>query len=157
MILVSSCLCGINCRYNGGNNETEWVKKLYKDGKAVLICPECLGEMETPRHPHEIIGGNGTQVLSGKAKVMDKNKEIDSTEKFIKGANLSLELAKKHNIKLAILKSKSPSCGYGKIYDGTFSGKIIDGNGVACQLFIDNGIKIITEEDYDKWRDLNEL
>lgn len=157
MILVSACLCGINCKYSGGNNETDWVKKLCDKGKAVLVCPECLGNMEIPRPPHEIIGGNGADVLSGIARVMSKNKEIDSTDKFIKGAYLSLEQAKMHNIKLAILKSKSPSCGCGKIYDGTFSGKTIDGNGVTCQLLIDNGIKIITEEDYDKWRGLDEL
>lgn len=156
MILVSACLCGINCKYSGGNNETAWVKKLYDEGKAVTICPECLGEMSIPRPPDEIIGGTGSDVLSGKAKVTDKNK-IDSTDKFIKGACLSLEIAKKNNVKLAILKSRSPSCGCGKIYDGSFSGKTIDGNGVTSQLLINNNIKIITEEDHDKWRGLNEL
>lgn len=157
MILVSACLCGVNCKYSGGNNEKSWVKKLYNEGKAITVCPECLGNMKIPRPPHEIIGGAGADVLSGKAKVMDRTKKIDSTDKFLKGAYLSLELAQKHHIKLAILKSNSPSCGYGKIYDGTFSGKTIDGNGVACQLLIDNGINIITEEDYDKWGNFNEL
>lgn len=157
MILVSACLCGLNCKYSGGNNETEWVKKLYDTGRTVLACPECLGNMEIPRPPHEIQGGNGADVLSGKARVISKDKITDSTDKFIKGAELTLNIAKKNNVKLAILKAKSPSCGFGKIYDGSFSGKTIDGNGVACQLLIDNGIKVITEEDYEEWRVLNEL
>lgn len=146
MIVISACLCGVNCKYNGENNLNEKALKLFEEGKAVLICPEELGGMSTPRVPHEIKGGAGAEVLDGKALVISRDGE-DSTEKFISGAKEALEIAKDADAKLAILKAKSPSCGCGKIYDGSFKGIKIDGNGVTAELFIRNGIKVITEEE----------
>ncbi len=146
MIVISACLCGVNCKYNGENNLNEETLTLLKEGKAVLICPEQLGGLNTPRTPCEIVGGDGANVFDGKAKVVN-SRGGDSTEEFVKGAYEALKIAKAVGAKSAILKSKSPSCGYGKIYDGSFTGKKIVGNGVTAELFLRNGIKVYTEEE----------
>lgn len=136
MVLVSACLVGVNCKYNGGNNYNEKIMELVKNGEAILVCPEQLGGLTTPRNPSEI--SNGKVIM---------NNGHDVTSNFNRGAKEVLELAKRLNIKKAILKSKSPSCGHGLIYDGTFSGKKIIGNGITAQLLIDNGIEVITEDE----------
>lgn len=146
MILVSACLCGINCRYSGDSNACEKVKELLKNGEAIPVCPEQLGGLETPRLACEISGGTGKEVLHGNAKIIDKDGN-DRTLAFVKGAHEVLNVAKMMGIHKAILKAKSPSCGCGKIYDGTFNGNKIDGNGVAAQLLLENGIEVITEEE----------
>ena len=146
MIIVSACLCGINTRYDGKNNLNEKVSALLKDGKAVLVCPEQLGDLSTPRPAHEIEGGTGAEVLDGYAKVKSIH-GIDGTLDFIKGAEETLKIAKQIGAETAILKANSPSCGCGKIYDGSFSKIKINGNGVAAELLIRNGIKVYTEED----------
>lgn len=151
MIIVSACLCGINCKYNGGNNIDERVLKLVLEGKAIPICPEQLGGLETPRLPHEISGGNGKDVLEHKAKVISRE-GMDSTNKFEKGAFETLAFAKKLGVTCAILKANSPSCGFGIIYDGSFSGSKKKGNGVTAELLCQNGINIFTEKD-----DINNL
>lgn len=148
MIIVSACLCGINTRYDGNNNLNEKVAKLLKEGKAVLVCPEQLGGLSTPRPAHEIKGGTGAEVFDGLAKVISINGE-DGTLDFIKGAEETLKIAKQIGAKSAILKAKSPSCGCGKIYDGSFTKTKIDGNGVTAELLIRNGIKVYTEEDIE--------
>jgi|SRR3712207_2002902 len=147
MILISACLCGVNCKYNGKNNLNEKFLNLLKEGRAILVCPEQLGGLETPRKPHEIINGDGKQVLDGTGKLVSVDGD-DSTDKFLKGAYETLNIAKKYNVKKAILKSKSPSCGLGKIYDGTFSGNKIQGNGVTAELLLREGIKVYTEETF---------
>lgn len=136
MIIVSACLVGINCRYDGGNNADQKVIELVSKGFAIPVCPEQLGGLTTPRIPAEIIGN----------KVINKNGE-DVTMFFKKGALETLQITKLTNCRKAILKQSSPSCGYGKIYDGTHTGKIIAGKGITAKLLEDNGIKIITEED----------
>ena len=141
MIAVSACLCGVNCKYNGGNNFNEAIYELFKEGKAVLICPEQLGGLETPRSPSEIIKSE-----EGAVRVVNK-KGIDVTKEYKKGAKSALEMAKEKGCHIAILKAKSPSCGLGKIYDGPFTGKIVEGNGVTAQLFLENGIKVLNEAD----------
>lgn len=146
MILVSACLCGINCKYNGLNNYNVNIARLMRERLIVPFCPEQLGGLPTPRLPSEINGGTGEEVLDGKVKVVNQKGE-DVTEHFIKGAQQSLKLANMYGIRTAILKSKSPSCGYGKIYDGSFSRIIVKGNGVTASLFERNGIKIITEDE----------
>jgi len=146
MIIISACLCGVNCRYNGESNLNEKVLSIFKKGNAVLICPEQLGGLETPREPQEIQGGTGMDVLEGKAKVVSKTGK-DSTEKFIKGAYETLKIAKNVGAKLAILKANSPSCGCGEIYNGFFQGKLIKGNGATAELLMNNQIKVITEKD----------
>ncbi len=135
-ILVSACLLGTNCKYNGSNNKNDKVLDFIKDKYIIPICPEIMGGLKTPRTPSEI---NNNIVIT-------KDGE-DVTNNFIKGAEEVLYLAKLLNIKKALLKSKSPSCGKGKIYDGTFSNNLIVGNGITTKLLIDNGIEIITEND----------
>lgn len=151
MIIISACLCGINTRYDGKNNLDEKIVKLLKEGKALLVCPEQLGGLPTPRPPYEIFGGSGACVLDGKCKVISVNGD-DGTDKFIKGAKETLKIAKELNSKIAILKSKSPSCGKGEIYDGSFSGKKIKGNGVTAELLIRNGINVYTEDEYKEMK-----
>ncbi|MDP0494003.1 MAG: DUF523 domain-containing protein [Fusobacterium sp. JB021] len=143
MIVVSSCLCGINCKYSGENNLNENVLKLVNEGKAVPICPEQLGGLKTPRNPAEIIE------KAGEIKVVTEA-GADVTDEFLLGAKRSLEIAKVLGAKKAILQRRSPSCGFGKIYDGTFSGKLIPGNGLTVRLFLENGIEVISDEEYDR-------
>ncbi len=136
MILVSACLVGLDCKYDGGNNFNEQILKLVKEGKAILICPEQLGGLKTPRNPAEIIND----------KVVTDD-GVDVTKEYNKGAEETLKLVKELNIKKAILKARSPSCGSGIIYDGTFTHTKIKGNGITADLLIKNGIEVITEED----------
>lgn len=145
MMLISSCLLGINCKYNGGNNLKPEFIKLMKEGKVIPICPEQLGGAPTPRVPCEIVGGNGYDVLNGKARVINKLGE-DVTELFQSGAKEVLKIAANADITQAVLKERSPSCGVMKIYDGSFTGKTIWGIGVTAALLSSNGIKLYTEE-----------
>nr|VFK52071.1 MAG: Uncharacterized conserved protein YbbK, DUF523 family [Candidatus Kentron sp. TUN] len=135
MKLCSACLLGIDCRYDTGNNKNEKVLELA--GKEVLIpiCPEQLGGLPTPRTPSEQRG----------ERVVTKEGD-DVTENFLRGAQETLKLARLYRVREAILKQKSPSCGVGKIYDGTFSGKVIRGDGVAAALLKENGIKVMPDE-----------
>lgn len=145
-ILVSACLAGINCYYNGKNKLNKKIRKLVQEGKAICACPEELGGLPTPRIPQEILNSTGEEVLKGNGKVINKKGE-DVTDYFLKGAYRTLDLAKRYKIKKAILKAKSPSCGKGNIYDGSFSGKLKQGNGVTTALLLKNNIQVKTEED----------
>lgn len=139
MYIVSACLVGVDCKYNGGNNKNDKVIDLVKQGRAVLVCPEQLGGLPTPRLPSEI------QDKECQRLVVSTSGE-DVTEQFLKGAKETLNIANMMNIKKAILKSRSPSCGYGKIYDGSFTKTLKDGNGFTAELLISNGIEIFNEE-----------
>ena len=132
-ILVSACLLGVNCKYSGGNNYSEEVMEYLKDYEIIPICPEQLGGLPTPRPASEIIGD----------KVIN-NEGTDVTSNYQKGAEEALKIAKLLGIKKALLKAKSPSCGNGKIYDGTFSGTLIDGDGITTKLLKENNIEVIT-------------
>lgn len=145
-ILVSACLAGINCRYNGKNKLNKKIKKLVEEGKAICVCPEELGGLSTPRVPSEIKNASGANVLDKKAKVYNKE-GTELTDNFIKGAKRALDIAKKYKVKKAILKTKSAACSKGRVYDGSFKDKLIDGNGVTCELLLRNQIKVITEKD----------
>lgn len=145
-ILVSSCLCGEKCKYNGGNNYNIQVEAYYKDKEVIKVCPEVLGGLPIPRHPAEIVGGTAQDVLNGKAKILNNQGE-DVTEAFLKGAQTVLKIAKDYGIRQAILKAKSPSCGRGKVYNGNFEGVLVEGNGITSQLLLEEGIEIKTEED----------
>jgi len=135
-ILISACLAGVNCKYDGGNNLHPEILKLVKSGAAILICPEQMGGLPTPRLASEIIGEN----------VFNTAGE-DVTAQFTKGAEEALRLAKLYNITQAILKERSPSCGVNFIYDGTFSSNKITGSGYTTRLLKANGIKVISEEE----------
>lgn len=138
-IIVSSCILGNNTKYNGGNNYNPLIEKIKEKYDIIIICPEVMGGLSTPRDPSEI---KGDTVIN--------NKGIDVTFEFNKGANIAYELALKHNIKKAILKDGSPSCGSIKIYDGTFSGNKIIGQGVAVKRLKELGIDIFTENEIEK-------
>ncbi|MCD6176674.1 MAG: DUF523 domain-containing protein [Candidatus Cloacimonetes bacterium] len=136
MILVSACLAGIKCRYDGKDNANIKVIEMVKKGIAIPVCPEQLGGLQTPRIPAEIY----------EDKVINKNGE-NVTSQFRKGADETLRIAELANCHKAILKQNSPSCGYGNIYDGSHTGKIIKGNGLTAQLLFQKGITILTEDD----------
>jgi len=144
MIIISACLVGINCKYNGKNNLAQWVKDLPQT--IVPVCPEQLGGLPTPRPPAEIILGDGSDVLDGKAKVIT-NTGKDVTKNFVTGADMTLKIARLVGAEKAILKSNSPSCGSCYIYDGSFTGKLGKGDGVTAALLKKNGIKVFTEND----------
>lgn len=137
MYLVSKCLLGENCKYNGTNNKNEAVISFLKDKNYISVCPECLGGLTIPRNPSEI---SGEKVISSLGD--------DVTDMFKKGAEKTLEIAKINNVNIAILKQRSPSCGCGFIYDGTFSKTVKKGNGVTADLLLKNNIKILTEENF---------
>ncbi|NLX69773.1 MAG: DUF523 domain-containing protein [Clostridiales bacterium] len=151
MILVSACLAGINCKYNGGNNVVPEIVELVKQGKAIPVCPEQLGGLPTPRTPAEIKGGTAQDVLNGRAAVIMRNGK-DVTSNFVKGAVETLRFCRDVGIKQAILKSRSPSCGKGYVYDGSFSGRLTEGNGVTAHMLMENGIYVITENEIAKLR-----
>lgn len=138
-ILVSACLLGVECRYNGKGELKKDIEMLLKEHELIPVCPEQLGGLATPRDPAEIQGN----------KIITKT-GVDVTKEYLKGAEEVLKLAKLYNCSTAILKERSPSCGYGKIYDGTFSKILIDGNGAAADLLIKNGIKVTGESEVNK-------
>jgi len=136
--LVSACLLGKRCRYDGKDNLSEKLNDfLEKNNLETLeICPEVMGGLSVPRTPCEIVDG----------KVIDIN-GVDKTKEYAKGAEIALQLAKRYDCKIAILKSKSPSCGFGKIYDGTHTRTLVDGNGICADLLIQNGVKVISSDE----------
>lgn len=144
MIMVSACLLGKNCRYDGGAKPCERVIDRVNKCDYVAFCPECMGKMTIPRKPCEIIGGDGGDVLNGKAKVINSKQE-DMTSYYIAGAKEALKLAFELKPELIILKSNSPSCGVGEIYDGSFCKRKIVGDGVTAALLKKNGFKVQTE------------
>lgn len=146
LFFVSACLAGINCTFRGANNLDKRIKKLVESGKAVALCPEVSGSLGVPREKIELVGGDGYDVLDGKARAVSAGGK-DVTGNVIAGANSVLETVKKYGIKEAILKSNSPTCGCGHIYDGTFSKKLIPGDGVLAALLKRNGVAVITEKD----------
>jgi len=141
--LVSACLAGENCRYNGKNCRNEAVVELVRQGKAIPVCPEQLGGLPIPRSPSEIVRSE-----DGSIKVMSRDGQ-DRTSEFYAGAEKTLAIARAHGIKKAILKSRSPSCGCGQVYDGTFSGKLTEGYGITARLLKDNQIEVCTENDLE--------
>ena len=147
MKLVSACLLGINCNYKGKSKPNQKLIEEFKGGLLYPVCPEVLGRMGVPHPPAEISGGTGLDVINGKAKVMTSD-GADVTKKFIDGAFAVLAIAESIGAKEAVLKARSPSCGCGKIYDGTFSDTLIDGDGVTAALLKKNGLKVVTEEEY---------
>lgn len=146
MIGISACLGGICCRYDGKMQKVNLLEELLESEKAVLICPEVMGNLPIPRVPAEIIGGDGFAVWQGKAKVINRDGE-DVTEAFMQGAKLAYQKLKAQNIQIVILKERSPSCGKSMIYDGSFSGVKVKGYGVAAAYFSMQKIQVYSEEE----------
>ena len=135
-ILVSACLLGLPCRYDGRSMPSREVISLGEKYNLIPVCPEIYGGLPTPRVPSERVGD----------KVLMKDGH-NVTENYQRGAECALMLARIYSVDMAILKAKSPSCGCGRIYDGTFSGTLTDGLGVTAELLVNNGIRVITEEE----------
>ncbi|WP_408009842.1 DUF523 domain-containing protein [Pseudalkalibacillus sp. A8] len=147
MILVSSCLAGLAVRYDGTHCMNQKVCELIEGNKAIPVCPELLGGFPTPREPAEIIGGNGEDVLDGKAKVIEKSGR-DVTELYINGAYSTLKKAKEVDATVVVLKESSPSCGSSMIHSGGFTGQKISGSGVTTSLLKRNGLRVLSEEQF---------
>lgn len=135
-IMVSACLLGENCKYNGGNNRNEKVLEYIKGHEVIPVCPEVMGGLNTPRVPSEIVNG----------VVTNREGVVVDTE-FRKGAQIAFDIAVREKIDMAILKAKSPSCGTKQIYDGTFSKTLVDGQGVFAEMLQKAGIPFIDEEE----------
>ncbi len=140
IIIVSACLLGLNTKYDGGNNRNEKVVSLSGDYILIPLCPEQLGGLSTPRPPSER-KGNFVFSVNG----------TDVTKNFLKGAEEALKFAKLYEVRRAILKDGSPSCGSNYIYDGTFTGKKIKGSGVTTEFFRKNNIKVYSEKEIEKF------
>ncbi len=139
-LLVSGCLLGNNTKYNGGNNYIPLIEKIKEKYEIFVICPESMGGLTIPRNPSEIrLNTDLVFSLTG----------LDVTHQFNKGAETALKIAIDNNIKLALLKESSPSCGVNKIYDGTFSGNKIAGMGITTRLLTQNGIKCYSENEIE--------
>ena len=148
--LVSACLLGVACRFDGQSCPAPELHDLATKGKVVAICPEVAGGLPCPRLPAEIeeasAGLDGHAVLDGRTRVV-RSDGIDVTAQFVKGAQAALALARQLGIRRAILKANSPSCGAGRTHDGRFAGKLVPGDGVTAALLKRSGIQVITEMD----------
>lgn len=144
-ILVSACLAGRACRFDGSSNKDDLVARLVAEGRAVLVCPEEDGGLATPRPPAEIVGGDGHDVLAGRARVVTRAGR-DVTEAYVRGAEKALDAARRAGARTAVLKARSPSCGKGCIYDGSFSQSTSPGDGVTTALLEANGIRVVADE-----------
>ena len=135
-IMVSACLLGEKCKYNGGNNRNPGLLHLLSGHKVIPVCPEVLGGLPTPRVPAEIV--NGTVI----------NREgVSVDDAFRLGAKKAIEMARQEKPDLIILQSRSPSCGVKEIYDGTFSGKLVPGHGIFAEMALQAGFRVIDAED----------
>ena len=134
--MVSACLAGENCKYNGGNNRNEKVLQLMQNNEVITICPEQMGGLPTPRIPAEIRNG---LVTARDGRIVDSE--------FRAGAEKCLEIARQEQPDLIVLQSRSPSCGVKQRYDGTFTGTLVKGAGVTAQLLMENGFRVIDVED----------
>lgn len=137
MIFVSACLAGENCKYDGKNNLVPEIRRLVKSGAAIAACPEVEGGLSVPRVPCELQNG----------RVLARDGE-DVTEEFLRGAEKCLLLCKKNQCSQAVLKAKSPSCGKGHIYNGRFEGVLTEGDGVFARMLLEEGIEVLTEEEF---------
>ena len=142
-LMVSACLTGENCKYNGGNNRNEKVLQLMADNEVIAVCPEQMGGLPTPRIPSEICDG---VVTAKDGRIVDRE--------FRSGAAGCLEIAISEQPDLIVLQSRSPSCGVKQRYDGTFSGKLVNKSGVTAELLIENGFRVIDVEELDEYTDL---
>ena len=136
-ILVSACLAGEVCRWDGGTNLVPEIKALVDSGKAVPVCPEELGGLPTPRLPSERLGD---RVVS--------SADADVTAEFRRGAEEALRVCREQGCRLAVLKAKSPSCGKGLIHNGLFDGGLVPGDGMTAQLLTENGITVMNEQEW---------
>lgn len=143
-VLVSACLAGVRCRYDGEAHPDERVLDMVRSGRGIPVCPEQLGGLPTPRRRAEIRGGDGSDVLDGLARVVDEDGR-DVTGPFLRGAEETLRLARLAGAERAYLRARSPSCGLGTVYDGGFSGRLRPGDGVTAALLERHGLAVIND------------
>ena len=139
-ILISACLLGENCKYNGGNNadaicagELAKLRQIYE---LIAVGPESMGGLATPREPAEICA---------KGRVLTKFSGRDVTREFLSGAQICADIARKNDCKIAVLKERSPSCGSGEVYDGSFTGRIVSGDGITAAALKKLGVRVVGE------------
>ncbi len=135
-VMASACLLGENCKYSGGNNRSEQLLSILAGHEVIPVCPEMLGGLPVPRIPAEIVDG-----------IVTNRKGISVDAEFRRGAAAALDIARFKEVDLIVLQPRSPSCGLGMIYDGTFSGKLIPGNGIFASLAVDAGFRVINADD----------
>jgi len=145
--ILSACLIGKACFYDGSSRSVPEIKELFDSGMAIALCPEELAGFKVPRPPIEIFSGTGEDVLRRKAYIFNKEGK-GVTINIIKGSKEFLRITQDSGVKEAVLKAKSPCCGKGSIYDGTFSNKLRKGNGVTADLLLKNGIKVVSDEEF---------
>ena len=136
-IMVSACLLGTKCKYNGGDNYSEKTVAAFRGHDLIPVCPELAGGLSVPRRPCEIVGGT---VMN------DEGKDVDAA--FRAGAEICLKKAFEERIDLAVLQPRSPSCGVTHVYDGTFSGRLVDGSGVFAGLLAENGFRVVDADEF---------
>ncbi len=151
-IIISACLLGRECRYNGSHSKISTLASL--DVEFIPVCPEEAGKLGTPR-PAAELETSAKEVVKGIGKIITKS-GVDVTAQFLEGSKKELLKLKLSNAKIAVLKSGSPSCGYGQVYDGTFTGNLCKGNGIFSQMCEDEGVKVISSDNIDPFiKDLN--
>lgn len=136
-IIVSACLLGKNCKYNGGNNYNEAIVEFLKDKEVIAVCPEVMGGLPTPRKPSEIVHD-----------VVTNTEGVSVDNEFRQGAKVAMDLIKDEEIECAILQSRSPSCGTKQIYDGTFSKRLIEGQGIFAEQLAKKEINLIDSDEF---------
>jgi uncharacterized protein YbbK (DUF523 family) len=147
-IVLSACLAGVACTYEAQPKTREWALRLVAAGRAVPVCPEVAGGLGIPRPEAEIQGGDGADVIDGRSRVVNVDGD-DVTENYLAGARLAAAAAHRAGSRVAILKARSPSCGCGVIYDGSFSGAKRAGDGVTAAVLKREGVSVVTDEDVE--------
>lgn len=147
-VLISACLAGVACTHDATAATREWAVRLVAEGRAVPVCPEVAGGLPIPRPAAELQGGDGHDVLEGRARVADEHGR-DVTEQYRRGAEKARAAARASGARLAILKARSPSCGCGRTYDGTFSHTLRDGDGVTAAMLGREGLEVVSDEEID--------
>lgn len=147
-IVISACLAGVACTHAAVPKTRDWAVRLVAEGRAVPVCPEVAGGLPIPRPASEIVGGEGDDVIDGRARVVSERGE-DVTEVYLRGAHKALDAARAAGARLAILKARSPSCGRGAIYDGTFSKALRDGDGVTAAALRREGLAVASDEEIE--------
>lgn len=157
-VIVSSCLLGAEVRYHGGSAriDSPILRRWQEQGRVVGLCPEVAAGLGTPRSAAEAVRGDGAKVLNGVAVVMTSDGR-DVTEAFVAGAEHAVAVARDLRIRVAVLKTRSPSCGTGEIYDGSFSGRLVTGTGVTAAALRRSGVRVFNEDQLDEADEALEL